>query len=349
MSQVRHWRRAFTLIEMLVVIAIIGILFGLLLPAVQRVREMAGRASCKNNLKQLGLALQGYHDINHCFPPAYVYGTAWTNSTPAEEETFTAGPFAFGIYDRRPKPPKPGGGGSAGGGGGVVAGPPPIPSEAPGWGWGSFLLPYLEQDALYKQIDFHTPLDAAVDIRSSVLRVYVCPSDTNTGLVNLKGDWGQPIGDAATNSYAACFGALGFVDLLPDDGNGVFSRNSKYRHGDITDGLSNTLALGERACLFAQAPWAGVISGVSVTTAPAAPVYATVSEGAPTQVMARQGNRQLQDFNSEPYDFFSPHPGVAQFVFADGSVHALSSRLTVPVLQALATRAGEEPITESDY
>lgn len=341
MPQLRYSRRAFTLIEMLVVIAIIGILLGLVLPAVQKVREMAGRTSCKNNLKQMGLALQSYHDINHCFPPSYVYGNAWSAVTPAEEEPVAASPFVFGAYDRRPKPPKPGGG--------AAAGPPPIPSEAPGWGWGSFLLPYLEQEGLYRQIDFHTPLDKAVDIRSNVLRVYICPTDVNTGVAKLVGDWGQPIGDAATNSYTACYGALGFVDLLPDQGNGVFSRNSRYRHEDITDGASNTLALGERACLFAQAPWAGVISGVSVVTAPGAPVYATVSEGSPTCVVARQGNRQLLDVNSEPYDFFSPHPGVVQFVFADGSVHALSSALSVPVLQALATRAGDEPIGESDY
>lgn len=341
MSQLSRRRRAFTLIEMLVVIAIIGILLGLVLPAVQKVRELAGRSSCKNNLKQLGLALQLYHDNNQCFPPAYVWGTAWTSVTPAEEETFTANPFAFGAYDRRPKPPRPGGA--------AAAGPPPIPSEAPGWGWGAFLLPYLDQPALYQQIDFRQPLDSAVGIRSTVLRVYVCPTDSNTGVVTVLGDWGQPIGDAATNSYTACFGALGFIDLLPEQGNGIFSRNSRYRNEDIADGLSNTIALGERACLFAQSPWAGVMSGGSVTTMPGAPVYATVSEGAPTQVMARQGNRQLLDPNSEPYDFFSPHPGVVQFVFADGSVHTLSRTLSVPVLQALASRAGEEPIAETDY
>ena len=69
-------RRGFTLIELLVVIAIIAILVALLLPAVQQAREAARRSSCKNNLKQLGLAMHNYHDVNRQFPPAAINLTA---------------------------------------------------------------------------------------------------------------------------------------------------------------------------------------------------------------------------------------------------------------------------------
>src|SRR5262245_2784272 len=102
-------RRGFTLIELLVVIAIIAILIGLLLPAVQKVRDAAQPAKCKNTLKQICLALHNYHGANGRFPAGYVA---------------------------------------------TSPGPDFADDRGPGWGWAALLLPYVEQDSLYRQIQF---------------------------------------------------------------------------------------------------------------------------------------------------------------------------------------------------
>src|SRR5437868_1958019 len=119
----RSRRPGFTLIELLVVIAIIAILIGLLLPAVQKVRDAAARMSCQNNLKQIGLALHNYHDVNGRFPPAKI------NSGSAQDATKN-------FYEGRP-------------GTFVMRGGKPVAKVYSHTGF-TLLLPYIEQDNLYR-------------------------------------------------------------------------------------------------------------------------------------------------------------------------------------------------------
>jgi prepilin-type N-terminal cleavage/methylation domain-containing protein len=339
----RPCRRAFTLVELLVVIALLAVLVGLLLPAVQKARETAARLACQNNLKQVGLALHGYHDTQGNFPPGFYYVAppAGAAAPPAGPGGAGPGPFGQGAFfptkiDRYVPP------------GLATPGTPAtvIPPSDPGWGWAAYLLPYLEQQPLFGRIDFGLPVGSpgVAPVRVVPLRVYTCPADSFTGPYTVLTDVNAPLGDAATNSYAACLGWGGNLNTQPDVGNGVFQRNSATRFADIRDGLTQTLAVGERAALFVQTPWAGVMTGGVPRTTPGAPVYASLMEGAPVMVMASIGYRPLNSPSSEPLNFFSPHRYAVQFVFCDGAVHALNTDTDVSVLEALATRnAGDDP------
>src|SRR5439155_23290730 len=200
----RASRRAFTLIELLVVIAIIGTLMGLLLPAVQKIRESATRLQCKNNLRQIGIALHNYYGVKGSFPPGFTSQAAFTDG----------------------------------------------PSLGPGWGWGAYLLPYLEQDNLYRQINFAKDIKDPVDAQARLQSVplFLCPSDSPERLTTTVSDGsGNSICDVAFANYVGMAGVYE-VSGYPDTSNGspgVLLRNSKVRITDIIDGSSSTLLVGE--------------------------------------------------------------------------------------------------------
>jgi hypothetical protein len=228
---------------------------------------------------------------------------------------------------------------------------PDVPTQTnPGWSWASFLLPYLEQDYLQRQINFQSPVGdpSNESIRTTVLSLFVCPTDQQTGLFQLQTTTGLSI-NAATNSYAACFGGLVEMADTPDKGDGVFYRNSRVRIADIGDGTSNTFAVGERGALFAQAPWTGAVSSGTVRITPGAPVTSTSVEAAPVQVLAHCGSHALNDNQSDPDDFFTPHVGTAFFLFADGSVRPVSVKTDVAIIRALATRNSGEVVSPDAY
>ncbi len=207
-------RSAFTLIELLVVIAIIGILIALLLPAVQEAREVARRLRCTNNLKQLSLALFSYHDHHEIFPPSMQY--------PAGEPVRTSPHF--------------------------------------GPNWVIMVLPFLEHQGLYERFDRTVPISHEINLpaRSSELSVMLCPTDNGAGnefdgtMFGEGPSWAR--GNYAANAgsgyllegsrWDATWGAAspGWNDLRL---RGIMGPNVSLRIGDIKDGTSNTLLLGE--------------------------------------------------------------------------------------------------------
>ncbi|MFO0817655.1 MAG: DUF1559 domain-containing protein [Pirellulales bacterium] len=326
-------KSGFTLVELLVVIAIIGVLVSILVPAVQAARESARVMSCKNNLKQLGLAAQLYHDTHGTFPPAYLAELAPTLIVP--------GVNSDGVKSVL----------SGSGLGGMTAdqwkrfdAPPPAPQvimpQTPGWGWAALLLPFMEGQTIHDQIDFNSPVEDPKHnaVRKLSIRQLNCPTDWHVGVYTILTEGNEPIVDAHTSSYTSNFGSYGLINQDPDTGNGMFQRNSGHRLASILDGTSQTILFGERGAMLAKAPWAGVVTGGTCRTTPGAPVYSAVVERSPVMAMVRIGNRTLNSPYSEPYDFFSPHRGIVNFVFADGSVRAQATTIELTTLHALSTR-----------
>ena len=313
-------KRGFTLIELLVVIAIIAILIALLLPAVQQAREAARRSTCKNNLKQIGLALHNYHDTHKVFPPGWVI----------------------------PKCP------------GVSDGDHRNIRYQPAWGF--YILPFLDQSAIYNMQDFEmrqacpppSPASSSdigildppstANAMDQPLEVFSCPSDVK----ETKG-----AGGFGTASYASNRGndnnggqSISFSRL-----NGIFWTNSNCQMRDIIDGTSNTIMVGEVS-------WDQYYGWGSGSNIKRGALWAGFGELKFDDMVSRNVNvtrpinlSRAPDPGNDNDGFGSMHEGGAHFLFADGSVHFLSENIdsgsgTTGTYQKLGVKDDREVVGE---
>jgi prepilin-type N-terminal cleavage/methylation domain-containing protein len=324
-------RKAFTIIELVVVMAIIGILVGLLLPAVQASREAARRMSCSNHLHQIGLAAQNYHAAFRRFPAGYV-------SFPTRDGT--APPTA--LLD------------------------PVTWDGAPGWGWAAGLLPYFESNAIADHLQYDQPIWSPVNEQAiaTTIPVMLCPSATggdepmvirneSGGPLVIDGRqvrvgrshyvashgqescWGEcgsaATGEVFTNIYT---GATKFVDIGGDAGrvaDGPFFRNSRTRFRDVRDGTSNTIFFGEHSSALSEKTWVGVVPGAfthpefrSPENGPDAAATLTLVHAGPSGgELDITGNPIIHPINFPTYhvgQMYSQHSGGGYVCLGDGSV-----------------------------
>lgn len=324
-------RPAFTLIELLVVIAIIAVLIALLLPAVQQAREAARRSQCKNNLKQLGLALHNYHSSASVFPTNRVFRSA-----------FDGGPLGD-----------------------------PLPTAAAhkdygSIGWTAMLLPYIDQGPLYKKIDF--VMNAAgtfgivdnpnnVPVRQAIIPGLLCPSNPQAQLVTGQSGQGDSWGDGLDGGRSDYMGNMGWMNAGHRDcpfvgyggeewshhntlsqppingNNGVFGFHGSLKIAQITDGTSSTVALLEShhwieredpTRVWADAMWFGP--------------YMVHSLKMPINTDPNS------DFRCNQWS--STHKGGAHCVMADGAVRFANENMAWQVRKGIATRGRSEKETE---
>ena len=304
--------RGFTLVELLVSIAIIGSLVALLLPAVQRAREAARQAQCANNLKQLGIAFQLFHDSQKRFPSAY-------ESTP--------GPG----FD----PPDP-----------VTR------DRGPGWAWGAQLLPYYEEESLYDSFNRKLPCwhAANADVAKQQIRVFLCPTASGADEpFALQDSAATTLATFGRSCYVANVGQeepWGFtVDDYKGIADGPLYRNSRTRIAEITDGLTHTVFLGEHHPILSSKTWVGVIPGATVC--PSEAFAFSACDYAATLVLAHSGPASAELHVIHPPNspmchvcqMYSEHEGGCNVLMGDGSVRFIDEMIFQPLWAAMASRA----------
>ncbi len=299
-----HSRRGFTLIELLVVIAIIGVLIALLLPAIQAAREAARRASCVNNLSQIGVALQSYQSAHNVLPPGTIdkqgpihnvaegYHMSWlVQILPYMEEnaTFQHIDFSVGAYDAKNAEVR------------------------------------AIQIAMFNCPSYYGP------VRNGLPKAAVAVAGAQ-----YVDDYGQPIaGTCTVSNYAGCHNDV--EAPINTDNNGVLFLNSHIREMDVTDGTTHTIYVGEKLGDDKDLGW---MSGTRATLRNAG----TALDAKSGRVRARGDGQPPALADTEATDLFvggfdAAHPAVCNFLFGDGHTQSVAKDIDLKVLQQLANRA----------
>jgi len=303
-------RSGFTLIELLVVIAIIAILIGLLLPAVQKIREAANRMKCTNNMKQMGLAIHNYHDVNDAFPRARA-----SLNTQGEIGGFYTISY---IYDPAVWP---------------------VPADSIG-SWVFRILPYMEQDNVRRPI--LSALNAAqfnaawTNLSNQDVPFIHCPSDPR----NKSG---------STSVLTGYMGVTGNDERAGSDAtNGIFAVDTwnyqrprpTVRMASVTDGLSNTLMVGERPPAADKGWGWWMYSDSDIILAYPNRETFTIS--------GCNGNEYFRpDVISNPRaacHYWSVHPGGGNWLLGDGSVRFITYSAATTTLVDMSSMNGGEVV-----
>jgi prepilin-type processing-associated H-X9-DG protein len=281
------------LIELLVVIAILGIMVGLLLPGVQKVREAASRMTCLNNLKQIGYACHQHHDVQGAFPTC---GIDWTHPP---------------VYTS-----------------------PGIPAVGPAQlaSWAFQILPYVEQEAIYRGGNKPTIAQCQIVAISTPIKIYFCPT-RRAPMVITAPSWYGPRG---TYGHAQ----IDYAGSNLDDTGAIGYLDRAVRIAMITDGTSNTLLVGEKRLDLLLLGKLQPDDNEGYTA------------GWDHDTMRYTSRRPAQDVSIGSYGeyrFGSSHSQRFNVLFCDGSARGLDYAVDLRVFKALGTIAGNEPINASIF